>query len=155
MCSELQMFINNEYNYCTWNLIRVIEDSDNRSFDSQGSTVIPNVKQQEMYNSMYFLLLEDCTINTDGSLCSPKGVRYKSFCSYTSKSSLEYTSCSRASAPTLGTPACAVCLLAWVLLQLQASPLKVGNIDVCQVYKQIAYHWFFKVHFLPVRQENA
>ena len=42
MCAWFLMFIGNEYNYCTWNLIRIIKGSDNRGSDNRGSTVSLN-----------------------------------------------------------------------------------------------------------------
>ena len=32
-------FSDNEYNYCAWNPVRIIEGSDNRGSDKRGSTV--------------------------------------------------------------------------------------------------------------------
>ena len=39
MCAWLLMFIDNEYDYCAWNTIRIIEGSDNRGSDNRESTV--------------------------------------------------------------------------------------------------------------------
>ena len=36
----LLVFISNEYSYFAQNSVRIIEDSDNRSSDNQGSTVL-------------------------------------------------------------------------------------------------------------------
>ena len=44
-------------------------------------------------DSTYFFLLEERTVNEDGSLCPPRGVYHRScYSSYTSKSNIEYAS---------------------------------------------------------------